>query len=140
LEAIFMGTRDRTEAADRFEGGVEMADMNKFADRVIDLAERFADVTDAAQGKGVRKRLGARWLVLPAAGAGLYALGASGSFTRQAKNVVNQAKTKASDLPDELMSRVKTTGDSRAKNGRQATQKPASRSNRQRRAKTSSSR
>jgi hypothetical protein len=119
-----------------------MADMNKFADRVIDLAERFADVTDAAQGKGVRKRLGARWLVLPAAGAGLYALGASGSFTRQAKNVVNQAKAKASDLPDELMNRVKTTGDSRAKNGRQASQKPkpASRSNRQRRAKTSASR
>lgn len=117
-----------------------MADMNKFADRVIDLAERFADVTEAAQGKGVRKRLGARWLVLPAAGAGLYALGASGFFTRQARNVVNQAKTKASDLPDELMNRVRTTGDNRAKTGRQATQKPATRSNRQRRAKTSSSR
>jgi hypothetical protein len=114
--------------------------MNKFAERVIDLAERFADVTDAAQGKGVRKRLGARWLVLPAAGAGLYALGASGSFTRQAKNVVTQAKTKASDLPDELMNHVRTTGENRPKTGRQTTQKPANRSNRQRRAKTSSSR
>lgn len=116
-----------------------MADMNRFADRVIDFAERFADVTDAAQGKGARKRTGVRWLVLPAAGAGLYALGASGSFTRQAKNVVNQAKARASDLPDELLNRVqRATGtDDRAKNGRQPAQKPASRSTRKRRAKTS---
>ena len=30
---------------------VEMADINKFAERVIDLAERFADMTDAAQAR-----------------------------------------------------------------------------------------
>jgi hypothetical protein len=117
-----------------------MADMNRFADQVIDLAERFADVTDAAQGKGVRKRTGVRWLVLPAAGAGLYALGASGSFTRQAKNVVNQAKARVSDLPDELLNRVQqaTGTDDRPKNGRQPTKKQASRSTRKRRAKTGS--
>jgi O-acetyl-ADP-ribose deacetylase (regulator of RNase III) len=119
-----------------------MADMNGFADRVIDLAERFADVTDAALGKGVRKRTGIRWVVLPAAGAGLYALGASGSLTRQAKTVASQAKARASDLPDELLNRVqRATGtDDRKKNGRQPTQKAASRSTRKRRAKTSSSR
>jgi hypothetical protein len=117
-----------------------MADMNRFADRVIDFAERFADVTDAAQGKGVRKRTGIRWLVLPAAGAGLYALGASGSFTRQAKSVVSQAKARASDLPDELLNRVQraTGADDRTKNGRQPAQKRASQSTRKRRAKTSS--
>ena len=71
---------------------VEMADINKFAERVIDLAERFADITDAAQGKGNRKGAGARWLVLPVAGAGLYALGTNGSFTRKTKKVMNQAK------------------------------------------------
>ncbi len=60
-----------------------MPDMNKFSEQVIDLAERFADMTDAAQGKGNRKSMGARWLILPAAGAGLYALGASGGFKTQ---------------------------------------------------------
>ena len=62
---------------------LKMADMNKFSEQVIDLAERFADITDAAQGKGNRKSMGARWLIIPAAGAGLYALGASGSFKAQ---------------------------------------------------------
>jgi hypothetical protein len=84
-----------------------MADIYKFSDRVIDLGERLADVADAVQGKGSRKgRGGARWLILPAAGAGLYALGASGSFTRQAKSVINQAKERASDLPEDLVGRV----------------------------------
>ena len=46
-----------------------MADMNKFSDRLIDFAERFADVTDAAQGRGNRQGgIRARWLILPAAG------------------------------------------------------------------------
>jgi hypothetical protein len=85
-----------------------MADVDKFSERLIDLAERFADVTDAAQGRGNRRggTIRARWLVLPAAGAGLYALGASGSLARQAKTVVTQAKERATDLPDDLMSRV----------------------------------
>ena len=42
-----------------------MADMNKFSEQVIDLAERFADITDAAQGKGNRKSMGrAGWSFL----------------------------------------------------------------------------
>lgn len=124
-------------------GWVEMAGINKVSERMIDLAERFADVADAAQGKGVRRRrVGTRWLLLPAAGAGLYALATSGSFTRQAKSVMNQAKERASDLPDDLVGRVQqTTGrtDSRAKNGRQSAQRSsASRTASQRRQKTSS--
>jgi hypothetical protein len=33
-----------------------MASINKVSEQVIDLAERFADVADAAQGKGTRRR------------------------------------------------------------------------------------
>jgi hypothetical protein len=124
--------------------GVEMADINKFSEQVIDLAERLADVADAAQGKGNRKSgVGARWLILPAAGAGLYALGASSSFTRRAKTVVNQAKARASELPDDLLSRVQhSTGTTanRPKNGRRPATKSANRGGRQRRSTTSSAR
>jgi hypothetical protein len=91
-----------------------MADIERFSERLIDLAERFADVTDAAQGRGNRQGgIQARWLVLPAAGAGLYALGAHGSFKRQAKSIVKQAKERAAELPDDLLSRVhQATGSS----------------------------
>jgi hypothetical protein len=84
-----------------------MADMDKFSDRLIDLAERFADVTDAAQGRGNRHggSFRARWLIIPAAGAGLFALG-EGSVTRQAKSVAKQANDRAPELPDDLMKRV----------------------------------
>jgi hypothetical protein len=121
-----------------------MADINKFSEQVIDLAERFADVADAAKGKGNRRSgVGARWLILPVAGAGLYALGASGSFTRRAKRVMNQAKARASELPDDLLNRVQhTTGTTtnRPKNGRRPATKSANRSGGQRRRKTSSAR
>src|SRR5215208_6321499 len=91
----------------RKEEGPRMANVHKFSEQVIDLAERLADVADAANGKGIRKGGASRWLILPAAGAGLYALATNGSFTRQAKGVVNEAKTRAADLPDELMGLVR---------------------------------
>jgi hypothetical protein len=127
---------------------VEMADINKFAEQVIDLAERFADITDAAQGKGNRKGVGARWLVLPLAGAGLYALGTNGSFTRRTKKVMNQAKARASELPNDLMNRVEQVSgvtENRSKNRpRQTGQKSARSQSRQTqsqsRRKTSSAR
>ena len=81
--------------------------VHKFSEQVIELAERLADVADAANGKGVRKGGAARWLILPAAGAGLYAFAASGSLTRHAKGVATQAKERASDLPDDLMGLVR---------------------------------
>jgi hypothetical protein len=87
-----------------------VADIYRFSERVIDLAERLEDVADAAKGKGNRNgSLGTRWLLLPAAGAGLYALATSGSFSRQAKGVMNQAKARATDLPDELLGRIQQT-------------------------------
>ena len=84
-----------------------MADVHKFSEQLIDLAERMANVADAASGKGVRKGGPTLWLLLPAAGAGLYALATNGSFTRQAKGVVNQAKARAGELPDELLGLVR---------------------------------
>ena len=108
-----------------------MADMKKFAEQVIDLAERFADITDAAQGKGNRKGVGTRWLVLPVAGAGLYALGANGSFTRKTKKVMNQAKARASELPSDLMNRVQEVSgvtENRSKNGARRTGQKSARS------------
>jgi hypothetical protein len=95
-----------------------MADVQKFSERVIDLAERTSAVADAAQGKGVRRRgTPVRWLVLPAAGAGLYALMTNRSFTRQARNVMNQAKERASDLPEDLVDRVQQTTGQRTSSG-----------------------
>jgi hypothetical protein len=127
---------------------VGMADINRFAEQLIDLAERFADITDAAQGKGNRKGVGTRWLVLPVAGAGLYALGTNGSFTRKTKKVMNQAKARASELPNDLMNRVEQVSgvtENRSKNGaRQTGQKSARSQSRQTRSqsrrKTSSAR
>jgi hypothetical protein len=100
-----------------------MASMTKLSQRMVDLAERFADVTDAAQGRSRNRGVKARWLILPAAGAGLYALGTSGAFTRQAKSVANQAKDRASDLPEDLLNRVaqQVGTNSTAKNSRGST-------------------
>ena len=107
-----------------------MSAIYKFSERVIDLAERLEDVADAAEGKGRRRNgSGARWLLLPAAGAGLYALATNGSFARQAKDVMDQAKTRATELPDDLMSRI-----------RQSSSTSASRSGQSGRRKSSSAR
>ena len=115
-----------------------MADIYTFSDRVVDFGKRLADVADAVGGKGNRKTSGgARWLILPAAGAGLYALAANRSFTRQARSVMNQAKERASELPEELVGRVQqvTSGtDSRRKTT------AASRTGSQRRRKSASKR
>jgi hypothetical protein len=87
-----------------------MADMSRFSERLIDVAERFADVVDAAEGRGGRKSgVGARWLVLPAAGAAAYALAtSSSSLARQTRGLMRRAKDRATDLPDaDLFTRVK---------------------------------
>ena len=87
-----------------------MAEVNKMSEGLIDMAERFADVVDAAQGRGARKAgHGARWLILPAAGAGMYALATSSSaFARRTRKLMSRAKDRATDLPDaDLFGRVK---------------------------------
>ena len=124
-----------------------MANIYKFSDRMVDAGERLADVADAVQGKGSRngRGIGARWLILPAVGAGLYALVANGSFKRQAKSVANQAKTRASDLPEELVGLVqqttRQTSTSRKKTGQTSSSRKktsASRSGSQPRRKSTS--
>jgi hypothetical protein len=123
-----------------------MADMDRFSERLVDLAERFADVTDAAQGRGNRQGgIRARWFVVPAAAAGIYMVGANGSLRRQAGNVAKQAKDRAADLPDDLMSRVhratrKTTTSGARSNGRSTTKSTTRARSRRRTAQTSSAR
>ena len=123
-----------------------MADMDRFSERLVDLAERFADVTDAAQGRGNRQGgIRARWFVVPAAAAGIYMVGASGSLRRQAGNVAKQAKDRAADLPDDLMSRVhhatrKTTTSGARSNGRSTARSTTRARNRRRTTQTSSAR
>ena len=87
-----------------------MAEAKKMSEGLIDFAERFADVVDAAQGRGARKASGgAKWLILPAAGAGVYALATSSSaFARRTRKLMSRAKDRATDLPDaDLFGRVK---------------------------------
>jgi hypothetical protein len=87
-----------------------MADVNRFSEGLIDMAERFADVVESAQGHGPRKAgPGAKWLILPAAGAGAYALATSGSaVARKTRKLMRRAKDSATNLPDaELFGRVK---------------------------------
>jgi hypothetical protein len=83
-----------------------MKDIQKFSQHVIDYAERLADMADAAQGRGTR-RTGhrTRWLILPAVGAGLYAFATSS----RTKGVMDDAKAKASELPEDLFKRVRQT-------------------------------
>jgi hypothetical protein len=123
-----------------------MANVNRFSEQLIDAAERFADMVDAAQGKGARKGgVGARWLILPAAGATAYALGTSrSSLARKTRGLMRQAKDRATDLPDaDLVDRVKeATGRSPQKaNSRSGGRNGPARSSRtQRRRKTTASR
>jgi hypothetical protein len=83
-----------------------MREVQKLATRVSDYAERVARMADAAEGKRPRQkdRL-RRWVVLPAAGATIYAVVRSDFFTRQAR----EARTRASELPDDLVARVRET-------------------------------
>jgi hypothetical protein len=95
-----------------------MADIHDFSARVIDYAERLSAIADAAQGK--RRGIGGltRWMVLPVSGAALYAFARSDFFARQAKVVIDDAKTLAADLPDDLIGAVRqTTGGDAKSNG-----------------------
>ncbi len=115
-----------------------MADMSRFSERLIDVAERFADVVDAAEGKGARKSgPGARWLILPAAGAAAYALATgTSSLARQTRGLMRKAKDRATDLPDtDLFNRVKeVTGVEEESSSGSGSRTQGSRSQRQSRA------
>jgi hypothetical protein len=91
-----------------------MAGIQEFSEKVITYATRLSDVADAAQG---RRRSGGSRLRWTASGVALLALVRSDFFARQAKEVVNEAKTLASDLPDDLMAVVRQTGASASRTG-----------------------
>jgi hypothetical protein len=95
---------------------------------VIDYAERLSDVADAAQGKN-HQRAGSttRWLMLPASGAALYALIKSESFSRQAKDVIDDAKTRAAELPEELIGLVRQTTERSSTQSGSTQSRPATR-------------
>ncbi len=105
-----------------------MKGIHKFSSRVIDYAERLSDVADAAQGKN-HQRAGSstRWLLLPASGAALYALVRSDSFSRQAKGVIGDAKTRAADLPEELIGLVRQTTERSSSQTERTQSRPAAR-------------
>jgi hypothetical protein len=128
-----------------------MADVNRLSEGLIDVAERFADVVDSAQGKGARKAgHGGKWLLLPVAGASAYALATSSSaIARKTRGLMSRAKDRATELPDaDLLGRVKeVTGvaeQSRPTTGKRTQNTSApngrSRSQTQRRKKTASTR
>ena len=91
---------------------MKMRDFNKISKQAADVAERVADVADAARGEGPRKSGGGgtgRWLLLPAVAAAIYAVTKSGAdVPRRAKELGRQVKERASDMPDlDLLNRVK---------------------------------
>jgi hypothetical protein len=87
-------------------------DVYEVSDRMIDFGERLSAVADAAKGKRRKSNgVATHWLVLPAAGAGLYALVRSSFFTKQAQGMVDEAKTLASDLPSDLMKTLRKTSE-----------------------------
>jgi hypothetical protein len=95
-----------------------MTQIHRFSERVIDLAERFEDVADAANGKGRRSggKASTRFIVLPAAGAALYAVAKSEFVARRTKDVVSSARTRASELPDDLLKSVRQTQKAQSSN------------------------
>jgi hypothetical protein len=98
---------------------MEVAAIQKVSEQVIDYAERVSDMADAAQGR--RHRAGAkltRWALLPASGAALFALVRSNYVSRQTKEVIDGAKSRASELPDDLMARVRQMANSSTGRGR----------------------
>ena len=124
-----------------------MADVNRFAERLIEVSERFADAVDGAQGRGPRQSgVRARWLILPAAGAAAYGLvTSSSSLARQTRELMRRAGNRATDLPDaDLFGRVKeVTGAEQKSSGtsRSGGQTRRRRTNQtQRRRKTTTSR
>jgi hypothetical protein len=87
-----------------------MADLHKVSKQVADVAERLADVADAARGGQRPRRIGGmRWVLLPAAGAAAYAAAKRGlKGPARAKDVSREAKERAPEPPDlDLLGRVK---------------------------------
>jgi hypothetical protein len=76
-----------------------MADLHKLSKQIADVAERLADVADAANGQRPRRSGAMRWVVLPLAGAMAYAAAKRGlKGSARAKEVANTPEQPDSDL------------------------------------------
>jgi hypothetical protein len=83
-------------------------DARKFAKQVTEVAERVADVSDAARGK--RKRSGGlgRWLLLPAAGAAVFAVAKRALAAGRSTGGDVRGANERPETPDmDLLNRVK---------------------------------
>jgi hypothetical protein len=117
-----------------------MSSIHKFSEQMIDYGERLSKMADAAEGKKREPSKIGRWVFLPAVGAGVYALIRSEFFSRQAKEVVDEAKSRAADLPDDLMTRVHQATNGTTTRSRPSRSTTGARSRGSSRKKTSSSR
>jgi hypothetical protein len=86
-------------------------DAHKFAKQVTKMVGRVADVSDAARGKARRRSGGlARWLILPATGAAVYAAAKRASAVGGSTGAVVPGANGRADTPDmDLLNRVKDT-------------------------------
>jgi hypothetical protein len=85
-----------------------MVDLHKFSKQVADVAERLADVADAARGPRSRRSGAMGWVVLPLVGAMGYAAAKRGlKGPARAKDVAGEAR-RTPEQPDfDLLGRVK---------------------------------
>jgi hypothetical protein len=111
-----------SNVADAARGRNTRTTSHGLSKSIVDVGERLANVSDAAKGKG-RGRVGStsRWLLLPAAGAGLYAVARSEFVAKQTKEMVDEAKTLATELPNDLMNSVRQTSQTSQRSRRSAT-------------------
>jgi hypothetical protein len=116
-----------SNVADAARGRSTRTTSHGLSKSIVDFGDRLANVSDAAKGKG-RGRVGStsRWLLLPAAGAGLYAVARSEFVAKQTKEMVDEAKTLATELPNDLMNSVRQTSQASQRSGRSATRSSSS--------------
>jgi Sec-independent protein translocase protein TatA len=109
-EAETASTADPAIDESATQEAAAMADFHKIAKQVSEMAERVADVSDAASGNRSRRRSGGlgRWLLLPAAGAAVYAVAKRApTVGRSAGDATRAAKDRVGEMPDvDLLDRV----------------------------------
>ena len=82
-----------------------MADLHKLSKQVADVAERVANIADAASGRRSRRGGAVAWVVLPLAGAMAYA---AAKRTLKAPVLAKDVSGRGANQPDfDLLGRVR---------------------------------